>query len=467
MNKFPLQPPPRPVMNLFRPFLCSLPLLLTPAMAGGIEGQVRFVNGDLLSGQPGEINEQGHMMWTAANLLHQPGAIRLDTILDLRLEGGQIPATSANHDALLTLTNGDTVRGQLSALDDSQVTLDTWYAGQLRIRRSMASSLEVLRSERAVYSGPDAIENWSISGGKTAWSFHNGQLVSKGDGCIAREIELPDKCRISFTLAWRSNLKFRVLLFSNDGESATPENCYDLVCQRRFVYLRKRWMSGRGGGGSRTIGQPANIRELADKEKVHMEFFIERKTGTITFYVDGRQVQTWSDDDPEIGSFGNWLHFISEDYPLRISQLRASPWKGELPESPGTGEDEGPALEEEGQKIRLQNGDVVIGEIGEIEEGVLSIKTKHADIRIPVDRMRTINLAGGDYEEPKLMNGDVRGWLREGGRITFQLKSFSGNTLTGYSQTFGETKFDLNAFSRLEFNIHTEELDALRHTPNW
>ena len=61
----------------------------------------------------------------------------------------------------------------------------------------------------------------------------------------------------------------------------------------------------------------------------------------------------------------------------------------------------------------------------------------------------------------------MRAWLREGGRITFRLDSFDRDTLTGYSQTFGEVEFKLNAFSRLEFNIYNEELEALRGSSNW
>ena len=121
----------------------------------------------------------------------------------------------------------------------------------------------------------------------------------------------------------------------------------------------------------------------------------------------------------------------------------------------------------EGQKIRLQNGDVVVGDVGLIEGGVLAVDTEFCKMKIPVDRMRTIDLSEGDYEEPIRKKGDVRAWLREGGRITFRLDSFANDTLKGYSQTFGDVEFKLSAFSRLEFNIYNEELDSLRGTGNW
>ncbi len=88
-------------------------------------------------------------------------------------------------------------------------------------------------------------------------------------------------------------------------------------------------------------------------------------------------------------------------------------------------------------------------------------------MKIPVGRMRSVNLATGEYEEPIRKKGDVRAWLREGGRLTFRLDSFGADSIKGYSQTFGDAEFKLNAFSRLEFNIYNEEFESMRGADNW
>lgn len=436
----------------------------SPDEGNELLGTLKFANRDRLSGKPQGIDEHGNLKWHA-DFLHQPIPIKPSSILEMRLQGSVEPKPDEAHQALLLLTNGDTLRGQLDALDENHVTLKTWYGGNLKIRRTMAADLEIQRSQRTLYSGPEDLDSWTIEGENDAWSLSGGALsASKGAG-IAREIPTPDRSHIQFDLTWRSSLRFRVLLLSDDGETTQPDNCYDLVCQRRFVYLRKRWVT-RAAGGSKIVGQ-ANIAELAEKEKVRFEFYIDRTAGTIALYIDGRQAQVWTDENPKAGTFGNWLHFISEDfYPIQVSRIRVSPWKGDLPENTAaTGEPE--EEEVEGQKIRLQNGDVVVGDVGLIENGVLAVETEFCKMKIPVDRMRTIDLSQGDYEEPIRKKGDVRAWLREGGRITFRLDSFSKDALRGYSQTFGEVEFQLNAFSRLEFNIYNEELEALRNTGDW
>ena len=436
-----------------------------PEATPQLTGSLRFTNRDQLSGNPGGIDEAGNLKWQA-EFLHQAIPVKPSAILEMRLQGGPQPKPVEGHQALLLLTNGDTLRGQLDALDEEHVTLKTWYAGDLKVRRTMASDLEIQRSHRTLYSGPEDFDSWVIEGEKNAWKLENGLLASSKGAGIAREIQTPERCHIQFDLSWQSSLRFRVLLLSDDGETTQPDNCYDLVCQRRFVYLRKRWVS-RAAGGSKIIGQ-ANIAELAEKEKVRFEFYIDRTTGTIALYIDGRQAQVWTDESPQAGDFGNWLHFISEDYyPVRISRIRVNPWKGDLPETVQLAEEDTESEEMEGQKIRLQNGDVVVGDVGLIEGGVLAVDTEFCKMKIPVDRMRTIDLSEGDYEEPIRKKGDVRAWLREGGRITFRLDSFANDTLKGYSQTFGDVEFKLSAFSRLEFNIYNEELDSLRGTGKW
>lgn len=427
-------------------------------------GTLKFSNRDRLSGKPGGIDGAGNLRWHA-DFLHKPIPVKPSSILEMRLEGGTQPQQEEGHHALLLLNNGDTIRGQLDALDERHVTLRTWYGGMLKVRRTMAKDLEIQRTHRTVYSGPEDFESWTVEGEKNAWRLSGGALAATKGAGIAREIQTPDRAHIQFDLAWRSSLRFRVLLLSDEGETTQPDNCYDLVCQRRFVYLRKRWVA-RTTGGSKIIGQ-ANIAELAAKEKVRFEFYIDRKVGTIALYIDGRQAHVWTDEDPKAGSFGNWLHFISEDfYPVQVSRIRVSPWKGNLPENVEVTEE--PEEEElDGQMIRLQNGDIVVGDVGLIQDGVLAVETEFCKMKIPVDRMRAIDLSEGEYEEPIRKKGDVRAWLREGGRITFRLDSFDRDTLTGYSQTFGEVEFKLNAFSRLEFNIYNEELEALRGSSNW
>ena len=97
-----------------------------------------------------------------------------------------------------------------------------------------------------------------------------------------------------------------------------------------------------------------------------------------------------------------------------------------------------------------------------IDGGIAFLTTGYGKVRIPVKMMRSVGL-NGKKDQVIMKENDVRAWFHEGGYITFKLMSLNEKTLTGYSQAWGEAKFDLNAFSRIEFNIWRPELDAARY----
>lgn len=409
----------RLLMKMLRSLPLLLALLVEPVVADEIVGELSFISGNRLGGLSGLTYKDGHFVLPKGAALDETTEVSIDRVSDLWLGGGISPEVESNHVALLDLTNGDELRGQLEKLDGDHVTLETWYGGTLRIKRSMCRSLKVQRLEPALYVGPDALEDWTTIEGEEAWSLHDQQLISKSHGSIGREIALPERCRIGFNVRWESVLNLRVLLFSTGGDPAVRRNGFEVIVQRRFAYLRKHWMSG-DDGGSDNIGKPCAIREFVEQQQAHVELFIDRKAGTFALYVDGRQVRVWKDENPQAGDFGNWIHFIADDPSLRIFRIRAASWNGELPEA-----------DDSTHAVKLSS------------EG------------------------SPDFEEPIRRKRDVRAWLRDGGHITFEIRSLDETTLTGFSQAFGERKFDLNAFSRIEFNIYDENRDSWRGGRKW
>lgn len=443
-------------MKILHPLPLLLALLVARAEARDFLADLVFANGDRIEDLSGVGYENGHLVLEGDEVIAEAAKVRLDRVFELRLPPGALPPVEAEHVARLQLTNDDTIPGQLSSINANHVTLDTWFGGEMRIKRSMSGSLQITRSNPAIYVGPDSLEHWTVINNQDAWALRQHQLVSENGGSIARKIKLPDQCRITFDLAWRQSLEWRLLLFSNDGTTDRPENCYDVIFQRRFAYVRKRWMSPKSGG-TRTVGRPATIPELSRINEARLEFFIDRRAGEFALYVDDRPVQLWVDEDPETGAFGEWIHLISVGQPLRISKMRAATWDGNLPD-------------EVSPESRLTDEDLVINDVGPNEDGSLVVKTGDGEIEVPRDHGLTIGLSdieSPDYEEPIRRSNDVRAWLRGGGHITFQLRAFDGRSVTGYSQAFGEIKCDLRAFSHLDFNIYNEDRDSVRSKIEW
>lgn len=435
-----------------------------------------FASGDQLPGCITRI-EAPDSAWFESPALTDLAQVDLSRLLEIR---GEATAASGpvGAEAVLSLTNGDSLRGQLAGLDDKTVTLETSYAGRLKLRRSMVDSLVVNDQARAIFQGPSSIDDWKVSGDNEPWRFENGTFISKAPGSVARDIGMPEKAAVSFDLAWRGSLRFRLSVCSDQADTDNPSNAYNLVCQRRYVYLGKRW-SDAGETGSTFIGNTANVGELSSKEKVRIELRIDRKAGLFVLLIDDRRVASWNDADPQSGRMGGALHFVAEDTsPLQVSRIRVMAWDGKDDETEGEQEKQAQADEakapEGSQRIALRNGDSVTGVVAGVEEGVLKIRSAHGDIRLPVSRMRSValhteedkkNLVG--WEEPKLLNGDIRAWFPEGGHVVFRLDAIENGMLKGYSQIFGEARFRIDAFQRIEFNIHHWDYEPLRQKGVW
>ncbi len=149
---------------------------------------------------------------------------------------------------------------------------------------------------------------------------------------------MPPQSQLSFELAWKDSLRFRLLLSSDEGPDPRPDNCYDLVFQRRYLYLRKRWQT-RDTGGSRILGQ-AEVRALMEGERARIDIFHDRDDGRIALLIrvegDGgtpEVLQVFTDKDSAVGEFGDWVQFVAQEgHAVGISELRAKPWDGRMPE---------------------------------------------------------------------------------------------------------------------------------------
>lgn len=414
-----------------------------------------------------------------AGFLARPVPLRLDKVLELSLpvhpdEG------KGDHVATVTLSNGDILRGELTGIDDTSVTLDTWFAGRLTFRRSMVDTLEIQDRPEIIYSGPTGLEDWTQSS-EESWTFENGALRSHGTGEIGRTLDLPARARFAFDLEWRSNPRFRFDFYDERNDSEEPENCYELTGQGRYVQLNKRTPRGNQSLGS------TNIPEFMSKEKVRLEILADRKSGQIRLLVNDRVAADWIDPAPDAGKPGGGIHFSSPDStPLRLSRIKVTTWDGVIEGSAPDridgmiDEDDAPQPEpvepDVPGRVRLRNSDQVAGELLGIEDGKVKLKTPFGEVSLPVSRLRTFTLHTeeerdnwelGLYEIPKIYNGDVRAWFPDGGCVTFKLQGVTDGKLNGTAQPFGQASFDQKAFSRIEFNLYESEFDELRGEDNW
>lgn len=443
---------------------------------------VRFSNGDQLTGDLLALT--GEKLTWKSQLLKQPAEFDLKYVVDLELPVGAPPADrpAAAHEAILGMTNGDTIRGQLAGITDELITLNTWYADQIPLRRVNVKSVKISSIADTYYRGPNGIEEWTQGDGGDSWRFRGGALHSDSPGGVAREIDFPDECVVAFEAAWRGSFRPKIVLFSDDITTSSPQAGYEMVFQGNSVHVKK-------AGSNNWLGHSTNAGVLRENEKARIEIKASLKSGKIALFVDGGLIDIWQDDAVDRDRLGKGLHIVAQDgSPLRVSNIEVTGWDGYLEELPdrrlrfqgrfqggfqldgGFDGGESPELPKEEipeGRMMLRNGDMIEGEVLGIEGEEITLKTPFSEVKFPVARLKNIALSSESMETPKLYKGDVRATLADGSQLVFRLDSVEEDALVGFSQNFGTARFLRNSFKRIEFNIHRTDMESIRKRGDW
>lgn len=444
-------------------------LAITSA-ADEVKSNLRFSNGDRLSGSMDSLTTD-RLLWNSP-ILEKPVPFFLDHVIDLTLNASQ-PDIASSHEASVTLTNGDLIRGQLVSVNGDIVELDTWFAGRMRFNRLMITDIKIAERPHFIYRGPTGLDAWKQSGDKPTWTYQNSGFHSIVAGSIARDLDLPDECSIAFDAAWKGSLQFTLVFFSDDLSSDRPGTGYYMNFQPRSIFLRNLKTQ-------KQLGNTQNAQALQENEKGRIEVRASLKTGKICVFVDGRIIEVFTDPDVTRIGMGRGVHFINQNtLPLQISRIEVGSWDGEIEQLPDPQrfrqlgmeqqDDPEPAPKEKPKsgRMELRNGDTLPGEVLSIIDGTVTLKTPFREVKLPIERLRSVALKSADLERCKREGGDVRGWLPDGSSLVFRLDGTGEGTLTGYSQNFGTAVFKLAAFSRLEFNIYDPDREDILKANGW
>jgi hypothetical protein len=366
----------------------------------------------------------------------------------------------------------DVARGQLVAVSDKSITLDTWFGGIMNFDRLKVAKIEIENSAVTQYHGPSSLNGWTVTPDAKAWVYRDFAFISSGRGSIASGEILPDECSIKFDAQWKdSKVNLSLFLFSNKPSSPTPESGYEISLQHSAIYLRN-------GSNHNFIGS-SHSQELGDADHIQVEIRASKKTGEINMWINDRKLETWRDPNLNQSVFGSCLHFISaNNTPIRISNITIAQWdsKAERFSAPENEDEDDlipkpkPVDETENTTesyMKLANGDSIIGEVTSIHDGIVGINSTLGEFELPINRFSSLNLKNLGSETAKRLVGDIRAVFADGSSLVFRLDSVDGDTVTGTSQHFGTTQFKLSTISRIEFDIHNRNYQEMRSRINW
>ena len=330
----------------------------------------------------------------------------------------------------------------------------------------MVQGLNIFETSPKLFNGPSGLDGWTSGDGDVSknWEFKQRSFISKGNGSIARKIEMPEKVKLSFNIAWKGTPYFKKAFLSSSSRDSYSNRGYALQVQQSYISLNRT-----GADHQRSDLYSQNFRSLLEQENATFELYLDRRPeGMNAIFVDGKKLTTWEATD-DLKGLGEWLMFSSNRNQVKLSRITVSQWDGQLPLE-ASGEEQ---VEVEdifkglsGQRINLANGDAIIGEVTKVENENAKLKTDFGEMSVPIARLRSFGLESKE-DKPRMYGKDIRAWFNEGGSVTLRLDSITPEKLRGYSQVFGEAEFDLRAFSRIEFNIWSPERESFEESEEW
>lgn len=421
----------------------------SPLEPGG--DRLTLLKGDWLRGELVSIDAAGgRVLWRHPEV-REPVAFSAKAVGEIRL-GAREGAAPARGSGVVRLTNGDELAGDIVAVDPTNLVLATSAAGALALQRSMVAEIRPGAGAMSVlYEGPKSLDEWKLRGGDRTrmWELKDGVLSPLVPVPLGRSIDtMPDSVRIDFTVEWRQpGIYFSFWFFHEKPDEPQGEAYMLNIISGQRVDLNRL----RSTGGSQNLGSAEFAEGSQQRGTARISLLADRAKGTIVLLLNGRMLRQWK-DTREFKGGGKSITFMPQGgRELRISEIRVSKWNGIVPQGAEV------ATDTPDDAVVLTNGDVMSGTLLEIAGGQAVVKTPFAELKIPLDRITQISMAGAKAVRARRKAGDVRASFPGGGSVTVDLASLAGGRLQGASENFGTAAWPLSSFERIEMNIYAEK----------
>jgi hypothetical protein len=486
--------------------LPALLLGLLPAHAATEPSDLlRFTNGDRLDGHFAGLKPGPVVLWQRGDV-EQPVEFKSTQLRQAVLRGGHAAKPFADLSSV-ALTNGDRIPGTVVALDATNITVDTAFAGPVVLSRGNVGMLAPNPlGGKILYSGPFSEEGWKVvtpteepvglhsgvaAGIKAPageaekagpWTYSSGSYYSRsGTSALIRDARMPDRSLMRFQVAWKNRLAL-ALAFHADLKPAPevkPEegkpvrqdfngtqnfakmfgNSYVLNLYTNYVILYRCSYDKDGKPSVERIQSGSTNIRLSETGEAIVELRTNRQTGEISLFLNDEFAIQWNEspDGPEgYAGKGGAIGFQVQGpgSPVRISDLVVAEWNG-MPDSARS-------LQTDDQDIvLLTNGtDRFSGEVSGLSGDKLQLKGRYGNFEFPLSEIAEVRFAKkhlAKLAEPPSNQMAVR--FHPYGKISGTPSEGDKGTFTLTSPLSGKMTINLDYAVMLDFKNTTSFLD--------
>jgi hypothetical protein len=428
-----------------------------PASTNADTDCLSFRDGDVLYGKLLALQPGAVLRWQHPDV-SQPIDFKPEKVAQLDFAPRASTAPRADSSCKLWLANGDMLEGNVAACDHDALSLETWYAGPLKIPRRALQTLAFTPSTPVIFDGLTGLDGWTqgVSGkifvGEAGfWSYRNGAFYSDTSSSVARDVKLPDRSQMQFDLTWKGQLNLAIALYTDSLQPISltdKENgpdfggFYSLRFQNTLVSLEPI----RKQDPRHSLGDVSLVQSFQQKDRVHVDVRMSKADHRVALYLDGTLIKDWVDPGGFAGE-GTGVRFVNNwvGGALKLSNLRVAQWNGVLNQA--SAEQPDPLHD----VVLLESGAKVSGAVVSIAAGQISLLTTGGATNVPLAGVGAIEFARFQGQAPPPAAVNAHATFVQGGSVTFELLAWKPEGVAVLSPDFGQATFDPAAFRHLQF----------------
>lgn len=364
-------------------------------------------NGDVINGKISSISKD-QKVYLEHHAVGQPIQVQTTKIEHFVLNQGLTKQTHIQPD-LLTLSNGDSIGGELLEIDDSSITLKTEFAGTYKIPRKSVSNIDHGSAVRgALYQFNHSKKLFTKN---KNWKINRDAIEANSHAIMWQKFDLPKDFRVKFTLEWNA-IPDIVLHLGAVKNSTLKSNSrytvkYNMSGIRLESYVNNKLTKI---GANNSIGPHSiNSREM------NFELRFSRSQRKITILCNGMVLQTFRDTSirPPKGRFIGIQNITTNATGPKILNLEVLTWNSLAP-----------TLSEEDYKtndvITVNNTNVHSGKLislkkddsGKLQCRFANEQIVGGEMTLPMSMISSIRLANSQYKPNKNEKSRFYGGIR-------------------------------------------------------
>ena len=267
---------------------------------------------------------------------------------------------------------GDTLLGNLMALDANTLTLHSARHDRVALKRNQLVSIRRLAGSSLIV--PGGMDGWRPLDEEIAihhWnSTTQGHIQStRSRSEIFRNVEVPELAELEIELAWDQIPGFVLRFTDKDGNLSAGGFGIETWDDELVILKGKRFKPV-----TRLSRQP---------DSLHLRIYVNRRSGEVTVCTfDGRKLADIS-GEPDMKEGARGLYLKNKRQNLALKTLRIAQWKKQIPKPVPPG----------GSRLHMSDGGLVYGQIQTLDatRRMLVIAGENDQLdNVPVDKIDTV-----------------------------------------------------------------------------